>query len=128
MLLALWAWDVFVVCSIIPSTFLVIYQAFFNAAVVWHWIVIYAGDIIYVTSVILRCFRSYQNHRGEIITDKEQIVTHYLCSSFLYDFLSIVPFEVIAVIGGVDGLNYVAALLRLNRSLRLYHIWIFLCE
>ena len=121
-------WDVFVILSIIPTTFLVIYQAFFNAAVIWHWAVIYIGDVIYVFAVIVRCCRSYRNYRGEIVTDKGEIFRHYLCTSFVYDFLTIIPFEVIAMIGGVEDLHYYSAILRLNRTLRLYKIWMFLCK
>lgn len=118
-------WDVFVICSIIPSTFLVFYQAFFNAAVLWHSAIIYAADAIYVVSIALKFCRSYQNYRGEIITRREETIKHYLRTSFFYDLLSIIPFEVIAAFGKD---KYVAALLRLNRSLRLYRIWTFLCE
>ena len=119
-------WDVFVICSIIPSSFLVFYQAFFNAAVLWHCAIIYAADAIYMVSIVLKFCRSYQNHRGEIVTRKEEIIKHYLCTSFFYDLISIIPFEVIGLFG--DDQKYITALLRLNRSLRLYRIWTFLCE
>lgn len=121
-------WDVLVTCSIIVSTFLVTYQAIFNAAVVWHWAVVYAGDVIFITSVGLNFLRSYTNHRGEVITDKKLIMFRYLCTSFFYDLLSIIPFEMVAIIGEFNDLNYMVAILRLNRSLRLYQVWTFLCE
>ena len=121
-------WDVFVMFSIIPSTFLISYQAAFNATIAWQWAIIYAGDVIYITSMGLRFFRSYVTNKGEIVTDKETIVFHYLRTSFLYDLITILPLEIFAIAQNKDDISYVMALLRANRGFRLYRVWIFLCK
>lgn len=121
-------WDVFVVLSIIPSTFFVTYQAIFNASVIWQWPIIYAGDMIYILSLIANFFRGYNDSRGRIITDQRKIIISYCRGSFLYDLISIIPFETAALVGNLNDLNYVIAVLRLNRFLRLYRVWTFLCK
>ena len=120
-------WDIFVVISIIPSTFFVTYQAVYNASVVWQWIIIYIADIIYVFSMVVRFFRSYV-HKGEIISDRQSIVIHYLQTTFLCDFFSILPFEIFAIPEYINGGEFMMALLRLNRFVRLYRVWEFLCK
>lgn len=122
------SWDIFVVISVIPSIILVPYQASFNASVVWHWPVIYIGDFIYIISLLLMFFRSYTNSRGEVVTDQKLIMKYYLRTSFIYDFLSVIPFEMIAIVGNSDDIKYVVAILRLNRILRLHRVWTFLCK
>ena len=124
----LFAWDVIVVISIIPSIFLVIYQAAFDASVVWHWTVTYSGDVLYVIWIVLNCFRSYTNKRGEEIRDQEMIIIHYALTSFVLDLISVLPFELFAMVGGASDLNYVVAIMKLNRLLRLYRVWKFLCK
>ena len=123
---ALFLWDVTVVISILPSIFLVIYQVAFDASVVWHWAVTYTGDVLYILWIILNCLRSYTNKRGELIEDREMIIIHYVLTSFAIDLISVIPFELLAVVGGADDFNYVVAIMRLNRTLRLYRVWSFL--
>lgn len=124
----LFLWDLFVVLSIIPSAFFVTYQAVFNASVVWQWPVIYAGDAIYITSMIANFFKSYTDSRGKVITDQRQIIMSYFRSSFLLDLVSIIPFEIVAVVGNMNDLDFMVAVLRLNRFLRLHRVWTFLCK
>lgn len=121
-------WDILVVISIIPSTFFVTYQAVFNASVVWQWPVIYAGDVIYIVAMTCNFFRSYTDSRGQVITARRLIVMSYLRSSFFCDLVSIIPFEIVAVVGSLNDLNYIIAILRLNRFIRLYRVWLFLCK
>lgn len=124
----LFLWDLSVVISIVPSVFLVTYQAIFNASIVWHWVFIYAGDVIFIISLCLKFFRSYTDDRGEVVSEKRLIIFHYLRTSFFYDLASSIPLEIIPAIINVDDLNYFVALLRLNRSLRLYPVWAFICK
>lgn len=121
-------WDIFVVMSVIPSIILVPYQAAFDASVVWHWPFIYIGDLIYIISLVLMFFRSYTNRRGEVVTDQKLIIKYYLHNSFIYDLISVIPFEMLAVAGNSNDLKYVVAILRLNRILRLHRVWTFLCK
>ncbi len=124
----LFVWDVLVVISIIPSIFLVTYQAAFDASVVWHWAVTYSGDVLYIIWIVLNCLRSYTNKIGEEIKDQEMIIIHYALTSFVFDLISVVPFELFVVMGDASGLNFVVAIMRLNRPLRLYRVWTFLCK
>jgi hypothetical protein len=121
-------WDTLVAVSVIPSTFFVTYQAIFNASLVWQWPFIYGGDVIYITSMAVNFFKSFTNSRGQLVTNGRVIVLTYLRTSFFYDFVSIIPFEVIAVLGGLDDLDFMVAVMRLNRLVRLYKVWIFLCK
>ena len=126
---ALLLWDAFVTFSIIPSTFFVTYQAVFNASVAWQWPVIYAGDVIFITSLATSFFRQYTDSRGQVIADQSVILMSRVRStSFFLNLVSIIPLEVAAVVGNLDDLNYIVAVLRCNRVLRLYHVWLFLCE
>ena len=124
--LVLLAWDVVVVISIVPSVFLVVYQATFDATVGWHWALTYSGDVLFIAWIVLNCLRSYTNKRGEEIKDQEMIIIHYALTSFAVDLVSVLPFEMFAVVGGLSDLGYVVAVLRLNRLLRLYRVWTFL--
>lgn len=124
--LVLFGWDLLVVISIIPSVFLVVYQAAFDATVGWHWALTYSGDVLFIIWIVLNCIRSYTNKRGKEIKDHEMIIIHYALTSFAIDFISVLPFETFAIVGGLSDLSYVVAVLRLNRPLRLYRVWAFL--
>lgn len=121
-------WDVLVVCSINLSASLVIYQAFFDATVTWQWALIYTVDMLFLIEIVLRFCRGYQNFRGETIKHKEFVILHYLRTLFFPDLVSTIPFESIALLAGVDDMLYFVAMLRLNRLLRLYRVWKFLCK
>ena len=121
-------WDIFVSISVISSIIFVPYQAAFDASVVWHWLFIYLGDLIYIISLVLMFFRSYTNSRGEVVSDQKLIIKYYLRTSFIYDLGSVIPFEIIPIVGYANDLKYVMAIFRLNRILRLHHVWTFLCK
>ena len=121
-------WDTFVMLSIIPSTFFVSYQAIFNASLLWQWPVIYIGDFIYIIASLANFFRSYMDDRGRPITDRMVIAVSYLRGHFFYDLLTIVPFEVFAILAKLDDLNFSMAIMRLNRIFRLYKVWVFICK
>ena len=122
---ALLLWDTSVVISIIFSTFFVTYQAIFNASLIWQWPIIYVGDVIYIIYMVFKFYRSYTDSRGQVIINRRTIVFR---TSFLLDLISIIPFEITAVVGNFDDLNYMVAVLRLNRFIRLYRVWMFLCK
>lgn len=125
---SLFFWDLVVVVGIVFSTFCVTYQAVFNASVIWQWPVIYTGDALFLVSMILRFFRSYTNKKGETVTDTESIALHYLQTHFIFDLLSILPLELFALAQGKFNTAFAVAVLRLNRIIRLYRVWSFLCK
>lgn len=116
------------VISIIPTAFLTTYQAVYNASVVWQWALIYAGDAIYIISIGIRFFQSYTTRRGEVIKDWEKTALNYLRTWFIFDLVSVIPFEVFVIQGVVHGKDFSMAIFRLNRYIRLYRIWLFLCK
>ncbi len=121
-------WDMFVIISILPSTFLVTYQSIFDSSVAWQWAIVYTGDFIYVVAMGLRFFRSYVTDRGEWITDREKIVFHYLRTYFFLDLFSVMPFEIFTFLGDITDKTFTLAMWRLNRYIRLYRVWMFLCK
>ena len=118
-------WDCIISLSIIPSTFLVIFQLTFDAGLLWQWAIVYIMDLLYCAHIALRFVRGYQK-KGEVITNKKKIALNYICTSFFPDLISVLPLEVFCVAAG--NYVYVAAFLRLNRCIRWYRVWTFLSE
>ena len=118
-------WDVIVVLSIIPSSFLVTFQVFYNAGIPWQWSIVYITDLIYIASIVVQFLRSYRK-RGVEITSKKKIALHYVCRSFFPDLISVLPLELFCFIA--PNTTYISAFLRLNRCIRCYKVWTFLCE
>lgn len=120
-------WEVAVVISIIPSAFLVTYQVVYNASVMWQWVIIYAGDAIFTISVGIRFFESYTTRRGEVIKDWKMTALHYLRTYFILDFISVIPFELLVIQVPHDK-AFSMAIFRMNRYIRIYRVWLFLCK
>ena len=123
--IALLIWDVTVVVSTLLSIFFVTFQAFYNAGIRWQWIIIIVADIVYIASIVVTFFRSFMK-KGVKITSKKEIVLHYIHTSFLPDVVSILPLEIFCF--AASNVVYAAAMLRLNRCIRCYKPWTFLCE
>ena len=121
-------WDMFVIISIVPSTFLVTYQSIFDSSVAWQWVIVYTGDFIYIIAMGLKFFRSYVTSRGECITDREKIIVHYLRTGFFLDLFSVMPFEIFTFLGDINDKTFTLAMWRVNRYIRLYRVWMFLCK
>ena len=103
------------------------FQAVYNASIQWQRVVTYLGDAIYLLYILTRFFRNYTNERGEIVTDLETKAGRYLQTCFVIDLLSILPIEVIAIpFEEVVQKDVFPAVLRFNRCLRLYRVWMFL--
>lgn len=129
-ILSLWyygpcIWDIVVTVSIIPSLFFVTLQLFYNAGIPWQWAVIYVTDMLYLAHIVVQFFRSY-TQRGVEITCKKKIAIHYLSHSFFPDLISILPFELFSAVA--SNSMYVSAFLRLNRCIRSYRVWSYLCK
>lgn len=118
-------WEAVVVCSATVSTFIVSYQAIYHAGILWQWVLVYAMDIIYTAYIVYRFVRPFKK-RGELVTDKNKIALNYFCTSFLLDLLSVLPLEIFSVVG--SNPIYIAGFLRLNRCIRCYKVFGFLCK
>lgn len=121
------AWETLVAASIFVSIMLVIFQVAFDAGIVWQWLVAYVADALFIASMIVRFLTGYMK-RGVLVTERKLVVLHYLKRSFAVDLLSVLPFEVFALMTPGDlerGETLVlAAFLRLNRCIRCYRVWV----
>ena len=61
-----------------------------------------------------------------MVTGRKEIALKYLKTSFIPDLLSILPLEVFSFFSSNVALT--ASYLRLNRCIRCYKVWTFLCE
>lgn len=118
-------WEIVVAVSVILSIFLVTFQAVFHASLVWQWVLIYALDVLYVVSIVMRFVTGYKK-RGVLVTERRKIALHYLKTYFIPDLLSVLPLEIFAF-ASADAI-LVAAFLRLNRCIRCYRVWTFLSK
>ena len=116
-------WEVIVAASVVPSIFLVTFQAVFHANLLWQWVLIYALDVVYVVSIILRFMTGYKK-RGVTVAEQSKIALNYLKTFLIPDLLSVFPLELFAL-ASADTV-YIAAFLRLNRCIRCYKVWTFL--
>ena len=119
------AWETLVVSSIVPSFLLVTFQAAFHADIAWQWGIIYALDVLYALSIVLRFFSGYQE-RGVQVSDRKKIALHYLKTSFAPELLSVLPVEVFSFAASEPV--WAAAVMRLNRCLRCYRVWTLIGE
>ena len=122
-------WEALVAASVVPSVILVVFQAAFDAGIVWQWVVIYLGDALFVAAMVARFLTGYVK-RGVLVTDRKSVVLYYLKRSFSADLASVVPLELFAfaATGSWGETLALAAILRLNRCIRCYRIWAFIGE
>ena len=118
-------WESVVVCSAIVSVFLVSYQAIYHAGLLWQWVLAYAMDVVYTAYIVYRFLRPFKK-RGEPVTNKKKIALNYIRTSFIPDLLSVLPIEVFSFAG--SNPIYIAGFLRLNRFIRCYKVFGFLCK
>lgn len=101
------------------------FQAAFHADIAWQWGVIYALDVLYALSIVLRFFSGYQE-RGVQVSDRRKIALHYLKTSFAPELLSVLPIEVFSFAASEP--IWAAAIMRLNRCIRGYRVWTLIGE
>ena len=121
-------WEALVSISIIPSAFLVSYQVVYNASVMWQLAIIYAGDVIFIISIVIRFFQSYTTRRGEVIKDWRETAFHYLRTYFILDTITVIPFEFLVIQEIFQDKLFLMAILRMNRYIRIYRVWLYLCK
>ena len=117
------AFEALSVASVFPSFLLVTFQAMYNSGAQWQWALIYLFDFLYLVFIVSRFFPSAH---GAEKTERKRIIFTYLKRGFVPDVLSVLPIEVCAF--GAADIVYVAAFLRLNRCLRCYRGWTYLCK
>ena len=122
-------WEALVAASVLPSVFLVVFQAALDAGTVWQWVVIYLADGLFLLAMLARFLTGYVE-RGVLVTDRKSVVLHYLKRSFSADLASVFPLELFAfaATGSREETLVLAALLRLNRCIRCYRVWTFISE
>lgn len=116
--LVLLAWETIVAVSVVLSILLITIQATYNANSLWQLVLVYLCDGIFVASIVIRFFTGYEN-KGALVSNHRQIAGRYLKTTLIPDIVSVIPLEVVCL--SFDRyLLFYAALLRLNRLLRLY--------
>ena len=123
------AWEALVAASILPSIVLVVFQAVFDAGIRWQWAILYIADALFVASTVARFLTGYKE-RGALVTNRKLVVLNYLKRSFSVDLLSVLPLEVFAfaATGSHEETLALAAILRLNRCIRCYRVWTYICK
>ena len=122
----LFYWRLFQAFSVHVTLFLIGYQAAFDASKnTWHYIFIYLGDFTYLINTVLY-FLTAIKHRGKVTRDKNVIVKKNLNVLFVADVVSLLPLEIFGFASSTVLLT--AALLRLNRVLRIIRVTHFLSK
>lgn len=119
-------WKMFLAVSAVLSVVAVSVLSAFNASMQLWIAVIYITDFIHCLGMVSHFLIGYQDNDVPVIKFK-WIALRYIKTMFFVDLLSVLPLEVFSLVS--DGSSdYYAALLRLNRLLRCYQVWKFLCE
>ena len=111
-----------VVCSFMS----VCYQAAFHSSLTWPLALFYLCDALYFLGVFSRFFVGYKD-RGVVVRSVRKNALRLLKSTFTIDVLSLLPLELLALTVSNAAFT-VAALLRLNRVLRCYRLFLFFSE
>lgn len=118
--------DLLVLTIVVCSYMAVCYQAAFHSSLTWLLVLFYFCDALYVLGVFSRFFVGYKD-RGVVVRSVRKSAVRLLKSTFTVDVLSLLPLELLALAVG-DASFTVAALLRLNRVLRCYRLFLFFSE
>ncbi|CAG7833944.1 unnamed protein product [Allacma fusca] len=114
------------------STTLATYQWSFEDHSEWAFVIGYIMDAVYIVKMGLSFRVSYFDESGEIISDVSEIQNKYLSDyhGFALHFVSTFPFEIFvgasaAASANREKLMSTWVFLRMNRVLRLVHVWTF---
>lgn len=122
----LFCWRLFQAFSVHVTLFLIGYQAAFDASKSsWHYVFIYFGDFTYLINTILYFLTAIKT-KGKVIKDRDVIMKKNLNVYFVADVVSLLPLEIFAFTS--SSVLFVAALLRLNRVLRIMRVTHFLSK
>ena len=124
-------WRLFQAFSVHVTLLLVGYQAAFDASInTWHYLFIYLGDFTYLINTVLYFLTAIKN-KGKVNRDRDVIVKKNLNFYFVVDVISLLPLEIFGLAS--SSVLFTAALLRLNRVLRIIRItqffskWYIVC-
>ena len=67
-------------------------DCFCNDENIINTIILYLIDILYIFDFSLSFFRAYYNYQIKLVKNKVKIITNYLKSDFLLDFIEAIPF------------------------------------
>ena len=120
-------WRLFQAFSVHSTLFVIGYQAAFDASSsnAWHYVIIYLGDLMYLINTVLYFLTAIKD-KGKVIRDREVIQKKNINVYFVVDVVSLLPLEIFGFASSTP--LYVAALLRLNRVLRIIRITHFLSK
>ena len=113
---------IFVSCVAIPF-----HMAFSHKAYGLSSVLVYAIDLVFLFDIFLNSSTSYRR-KGLEITDKKQIVNHYLRGLFAVDLLACLPLDALLLaFGDVQVANTsLVLILRLLRMLRIIRLYVIL--
>lgn len=122
------AWEVVVLFALVSNCLISTFKAAFDSAPVSAWIVAYICDLICIINVILSFYVTYIDRRGIYVTSCQTITRTYFRKMFFWDFLSILPTDIIVLFPGFPDVyrkwRFVAKL-RTNRLLGLHRVFRF---
>ncbi|XP_071795542.1 uncharacterized protein [Asterias amurensis] len=87
-------WDTLVIVSAILGFSLDLFMVALDSKLIALWVLAYVGDAFVIVDIFLRFFRGYMKD-GILITDRRHIQRHYLKTTFLLDFYSVLPLDFI---------------------------------
>lgn len=92
-------WDVLIIVIVIFNSIMIPLDVSFNISSTSLTTVNYFFDILFVIDLVLNFFTMYKDSKtGEMILSWRRIIFNYLIKGWFWiDFLSIIPFELIAL-------------------------------
>ena len=111
-------WDLFIGVILITSCILIPYRLAFAPhpeKFIWAFIG-YLIDFLFLVDILVILNSAYYDDNFKIVEDRNQIAKKYLTSWFIVDLISIIPFELIFMIGNLT--DY----LKVTRVARIYKI------
>ena len=119
-------WRLFQAFSVHVTLFIIGYQAAFDASKnSWHYVFIYLGDFTYLINTILYFLTAIKT-KGRVTKDRDVIIKKNINVYFVADVVSLLPLEIFAFAS--SSVMFAAALLRLNRLLRIIRVTHFLSK
>ena len=122
----LFYWRLFQASFVHLTLFVVGYDAAFDASrSAWHYTIIYLSDLMYLINTVLYFLTAIKDN-GKVIRDRNVIQKKNLNIYFVVDVVSLLPLEIFGFASSTP--LFVAALLRLNRVLRIIRVTHFLSK
>jgi CRP-like cAMP-binding protein len=117
-------WDWLVLLLTTYNTFMLPIPAFFQPSLSTSGLVVldYMIDLVFLCDILLHFNTAYTDEWGILITNKSTIVRRYLKTNFLLDIISISPFEVFGLAGGLKWGGREIACMRLHRVIRVHRL------